>query len=67
MSAQLSVYNVTLLFPEKTEFVRTDVVASNNIRAYLKALKASKWKDSDPDTILYHTEKIADFPMKTGC
>jgi len=60
----LSVYNVTLLLPEKTEFQRIDVVASNNIRAYLKALSVSKWKALDPDKVLYHTEKISEFPSK---
>lgn len=61
----LSVYNVTLLLPEKTEFVRIDVVASNNVRAYLKALSQSKWKTLDPDKVLYHTEKISDFPANS--
>lgn len=58
----LGIYNVTLLNVAKKAFVRVDVTAKDNVRAYMKALKASKWANEDPDTILYHTDKISEFP-----
>lgn len=58
----LGIYNVTILYPEKQAFIRTDVTATTNIRAFMKVLKASKWKDVNVDDVLYHTEKISEFP-----
>lgn len=60
----LGIYDVVLLLPAKDEFIRTTVSATNNVRAYMKALKASKWADKNPDDVLYHTEKLSEFPSK---
>jgi len=58
---KLTVYDVTITYPEKKEFVRETIVASTNVRAFMKVLAGSKFKNLDPDAVLYHTEQITSF------
>ena len=61
---QLGVYNVCIMYPAKKEFIQTSVSATTNIRAFMKALKASKWANVDVDKVLYHTDRISCFDVE---
>ena len=61
---QLTVYNVCIMYPAKKEYIQTSVAATTNVKAFMKALKASKWANVDVDKVLFHTDKVAFFDVE---
>ena len=61
---EIGVYNVCIMYPAKKAFIQDTVLATTNIRAFMKALKASKWASVDVDDVLYHTDRVSSFDIE---
>jgi len=57
-----TVYDVTIIHPAEKAFIRQNVVATNDTRAFMKVLaNNSKWSKLDVDDIEYTVNPISSF------